>query len=280
MWWRLLLGVTVFALLSACGARRASTSKPEAGTPETTPAPSTDSPDFGAIDAGDSDAGDTSADDPFAADPFGSDDPFGDSDDDPFATDDGSDPFAADPFATEEAAADAPDADLNEIEAGIPPQLESTPCELETVYFDFDESRLRPEARSALKRVVECLQQDPSRRIRIEGHCDERGTVAYNEALGRRRAASVRRFLLNQGISADRLDTISFGETQPAAFGSNEAAWSQNRRAEMADQGSDLVILWSSLTLRTTERAPQVRVHSPEWSDEPTRVDVGTPQWE
>ena len=68
--------------------------------------------------------------------------------------------------------------------------------------------------------------------VLIEGHCDERGTDEYNLALGERRALAVRRYLVALGISADRLHTISYGEEKPAVLGSDEAAWSKNRRAE------------------------------------------------
>jgi peptidoglycan-associated lipoprotein len=75
--------------------------------------------------------------------------------------------------------------------------------------------------------------ENPRRRIRLEGHTDERGSREYNIGLGERRALSVRRYLLLQGVSSDQLTTVSYGEERPAVLGSNEQAWAQNRRVEL-----------------------------------------------
>ncbi len=103
---------------------------------------------------------------------------------------------------------------------------------LETVYFEFDRSGLTEQARGALDRNAEFLRANPSIRVRIEGHCDERGTVEYNLALGDRRAHSAKEYLVQRGIAADRLSTVSFGEERPADPGRDEAAYARNRRAE------------------------------------------------
>jgi peptidoglycan-associated lipoprotein len=102
----------------------------------------------------------------------------------------------------------------------------------QVVYFDYDESSIRVDAQQALAAKVPYLRQNPGIRIRIEGHADERGSVEYNLALGMRRANAVRDYLTGFGLDASRFDVHSFGEDRPAAQGSNEAAWSQNRRAE------------------------------------------------
>jgi peptidoglycan-associated lipoprotein len=100
------------------------------------------------------------------------------------------------------------------------------------VFFDYDESTLRVDAQEALAAKVPFLRSNPSIRMRIDGHADERGSVEYNLALGMRRANAVREYLTGFGIDASRFETFSFGEDQPLASGSNESAWSQNRRAE------------------------------------------------
>lgn len=98
------------------------------------------------------------------------------------------------------------------------------------VFFDFDKYDLKPEARTTLERQALWLRKYPSATVTIEGHCDERGTREYNLALGERRATAVKDYLVALGIDAKRLNTISYGKERPVAFGSNEQAWSQNRR--------------------------------------------------
>lgn len=100
------------------------------------------------------------------------------------------------------------------------------------VYFDFDSAFLNPEAQSLLQAKAQWLQENPDvMAIIIEGHCDERGTDAYNMALGAKRAQAVQNYLTNLGVDISRLETQSYGEEKPAAIGHNEEAWSQNRRA-------------------------------------------------
>jgi len=104
---------------------------------------------------------------------------------------------------------------------------------LETVYFDFDKSDLRQDARDTLSKNAEALlKKVADAKIKIEGHCDERGSDEYNLALGDRRAKSVAKYLTTLGVKADRISTISYGKEKPAVQGSDEAAWSKNRRAE------------------------------------------------
>ncbi len=98
------------------------------------------------------------------------------------------------------------------------------------VNFDFDKYDLRPDARAILDRKAAFLNENGSVRTQIEGHCDERGTEAYNLALGERRANAAKQYLTTIGISAGRLSTISYGKERPLDPGHNEAAWTRNRR--------------------------------------------------
>lgn len=103
----------------------------------------------------------------------------------------------------------------------------------ETVYFDFDKSDLRQDARTALSRNAEIMLKSKSAaKVKIEGHCDERGSAEYNLALGERRAKSALQYLTTLGVQPERLSIISYGKEKPAAQGSNEEAWAKNRRAE------------------------------------------------
>jgi peptidoglycan-associated lipoprotein len=101
------------------------------------------------------------------------------------------------------------------------------------VFYDFDKSDLKPEARRTIERWAAWLKQYPNVTVTVEGHCDERGTREYNIALGERRAAAAKNFLTSLGVDARRVATISYGKERPAVVGSNEAAWSQNRRGVM-----------------------------------------------
>lgn len=103
---------------------------------------------------------------------------------------------------------------------------------LEVIFFDYNSYSLRPDAMSALKGNAEKILQVPGVIIQIEGHCDERGTQEYNLALGEKRALATREYLMNMGVSGDRMVTISYGEEDPADGGHTETSWSQNRRSE------------------------------------------------
>lgn len=102
---------------------------------------------------------------------------------------------------------------------------------LEDVRFDYDAYMLNDEAKSILAKNVEVLKSNPKLAVQIEGHCDERGTVEYNLALGQKRATAVRNYLIAAGISATRIFTISYGKEKPVDPGHDEDAWSKNRRA-------------------------------------------------
>ena len=99
------------------------------------------------------------------------------------------------------------------------------------VQFDYDSSTLSSEARATLDAQAAFLRSNPSLRVTVEGHCDERGTREYNLALGERRASAARDYLVAQGIDGARIRTISYGKERPEVVGSNEEAWAQNRRA-------------------------------------------------
>ena len=101
------------------------------------------------------------------------------------------------------------------------------------IYFDFDQSTLRAEYSDLLQRHAANLANDGRARIRLEGHADERGSREYNIGLGERRSQAVRSLLLIQGGSPGQISTVSFGEERPAAFGSDESSYKQNRRVEI-----------------------------------------------
>lgn len=99
------------------------------------------------------------------------------------------------------------------------------------VFFNYDSATLSSEAQHTLERQAAWLKQYSSVNVTVEGHCDERGTREYNLALGERRAAASKKYLVGLGVAASRISTISYGKERPAVVGDDEAAWSQNRRA-------------------------------------------------
>lgn len=111
-----------------------------------------------------------------------------------------------------------------------PPVLEQ--AQLQTVYFDFDKFALKAEAKAQLDANYALLAEFSDAMIKLEGHCDERGTVEYNIALGDKRANAAWDYLVGLGLDENRISTISYGEERPAVTGSNEAAWDKNRRCE------------------------------------------------
>lgn len=102
----------------------------------------------------------------------------------------------------------------------------------ERIHFEFDESAITDEAAQTLQRKAEVLREYPRLQLTLEGHCDERGSLEYNQALGMRRAEAAKRYLVSLGLDADRFRTVSYGEERPLRTESNETAWAMNRRSE------------------------------------------------
>ena len=121
--------------------------------------------------------------------------------------------------------------------APTPPPRE-TPAEVRqtiaaaSIYFDYDSSEIRSDARSALRQNADKLNAGNIGVVTVEGHCDERGSTEYNLALGERRANAVKRYLVDLGVPGNNLRTVSFGEERPAVQGHDESAWKYNRRAD------------------------------------------------
>ena len=109
----------------------------------------------------------------------------------------------------------------------------SAPAASRIIYFDFDSSEIRSEFNAALAEHARVLTQNPTVRVRLEGHTDERGSPEYNIGLGERRAQAVRRALMLQGAADAQISTVSYGEERPAVAGQTEEAWAQNRRVEI-----------------------------------------------
>jgi peptidoglycan-associated lipoprotein len=124
------------------------------------------------------------------------------------------------------AAAEAAGRDAASISASLRATLTAT------VHFDLDQSDLRPTDKSILDAKIPVLQANTGVMIRVSGHADERGSDEYNLALGQRRAAAAKAYLVQHGIADSRIETISYGEERPVAQGSDENAFAQNRRAE------------------------------------------------
>lgn len=138
----------------------------------------------------------------------------------------------------------APDTGSEFREAPTPPEPEPEPkpmgmdeSDFKTVYFDFDRSEIRPDARPALRNNADVINDTRGGMVTVEGHCDERGSEEYNLALGERRANAVKRYLVDLGVSSSRLRTVSFGESRPAVQGHDESAWRYNRRADFVPGG-------------------------------------------
>jgi peptidoglycan-associated lipoprotein len=139
----------------------------------------------------------------------------------------------------------APRARLAPAPASLPAQAAILPGSLkdfqvnvgDTVYFSFDSSNLDDAARNVLQKQAAWLQRYRNVRLQLQGNCDERGTREYNLALGARRAASAREYLVSLGIVPSRVETISYGKERPICAESNEACWAQNRRSVSAISG-------------------------------------------
>jgi len=104
---------------------------------------------------------------------------------------------------------------------------------LKPIYFDFDKSFVRDDAKGVMKANADYLKANPKVKVRIEGNCDERGTIEYNQALGQRRASSTKKYLTDMGVSGKRISLISYGKEKPVCRESTEDCWQQNRRADL-----------------------------------------------
>ena len=103
-----------------------------------------------------------------------------------------------------------------------------------TIYFDFDNAMIKPEYALILDAHAKYLVKNPRKSLTVEGHSDEQGTPEYNIALGERRATAVATYLENMGVASSQISIVSYGEEKPVNFAHNSAAWTENRRAELA----------------------------------------------
>ena len=128
----------------------------------------------------------------------------------------------------------APKVDVEDANAKLAREFQGAmrAFESELVHFDFDRSEIKDVSKGVLARKADFLRRFKNARIQIEGHCDDRGSIQYNLALGDRRANSAKDYLVALGIATNRISTISFGEERPMARAANEAAWAKNRRAK------------------------------------------------
>jgi peptidoglycan-associated lipoprotein len=108
---------------------------------------------------------------------------------------------------------------------------------LQPVYFDYDSSSVRADARATMKANADWLKAHPAEKIRIEGNCDERGTKEYNVALGQRRAANAKKYLTDLGIASRRISLLSYGKEKPVCNTDSEACWQKNRRDDFIVAG-------------------------------------------
>ena len=138
----------------------------------------------------------------------------------------------AQPAQTEAPAAQQQPVDTGVKETEVKETVSYSVSDLTRVYFDFDSYVLTSKARQTLAQNAEVMKALAGLKVRIEGHCDERGSDEYNLALGERRAQAVMNYMATLGVPASRLSTISYGEEKPLDPGHDEASWAKNRRAE------------------------------------------------
>ena len=134
------------------------------------------------------------------------------------------------PAVQEEQKAEQPEAAVTE---EAKPERAPEAAGLQPIYFDFDRSFIRDDAKSVMTANAEWLKANPNSKIRIEGSCDERGTKEYNQALGQRRASSAKKYLTDLGIAARRISLISYGKEKPSCTEQNEECWQKNRRDDL-----------------------------------------------
>ena len=120
---------------------------------------------------------------------------------------------------------------------GTPLDDPASPLSKRTIYFEFDSSEISSEFQDIITAHAQYLAANPELSVVLEGHTDERGSREYNMALGERRASSVQKMMLLQGVQENQIQSVSFGEERPAAPGSDESAWEVNRRVELLYPG-------------------------------------------
>jgi len=121
--------------------------------------------------------------------------------------------------------------EIKEVPAEMKVSEEAKKDVLKDIHFDFDRYDVKDEDKPVLRAIADWMIENPGTRLLIEGHCDERGTSEYNLGLGDRRAKSAKDYLVTLGVSADRLQTVSYGEEKPLCTESTEECWAKNRRA-------------------------------------------------
>lgn len=119
----------------------------------------------------------------------------------------------------------------SEAVAGVEDSDSNNAMGLQTINFPYDSYEITETARSILSENTRILTENPNLMIQVEGHCDERGSIQYNIALGEKRAMATKKYLLNLGLTEDRITIISYGKEKPVAMGSDEESWAANRRA-------------------------------------------------
>ncbi len=137
-----------------------------------------------------------------------------------------------DPVVDEISPADTMPAVAEDTTLEPPTQIDLNESQLVTLYFDLDKHNLRTDARTALDENYKLLTEFPDVIVKIEGHCDERGTVEYNLSLGEKRSNAAMDYLISLGVAPERISVISYGKERPVDTGNNEDAWSKNRRCE------------------------------------------------
>ena len=139
-------------------------------------------------------------------------------------------PKAEAPKAVEQPKAEEPKAEQPKAMEGTGAKASAAAAAFESVYFDFDKSDLRQDARDVLNKNAEALKAKADVKIKIEGNCDERGSAEYNIGLGDRRATAAKDFLAQLGVPGDRVKLVSYGKEKPQCTESNEECWQKNRR--------------------------------------------------
>ncbi len=136
-----------------------------------------------------------------------------------------------DPSSSESTSAD-PSSEVQEVNAPVATEVDAPIAEY-SIYFDFDQYAVKPAYQALLQKHAQYIKAHPDQQLHVQGFSDERGTPEYNLALAQRRAESVRRALILLGVSASKVEAVSFGKEKPKALGHDETSWAENRRADL-----------------------------------------------